>query len=125
MHNIRRTAAEDRVVFIFTGGRKTLRAALLQTDSFFQTKVPATWSLAQVATNRTKIANLRSGNGMRRFSQARKTVPQGRMFFELSERHEGPNSQSALAICNNFIEPADALQIYQARRPREIILHRG
>src|SRR6185369_4493359 len=57
----RRTAAENRVVLVFPGLGVTLVSTLLQALNFFESKVPTTRTLAEIACDSSKISNLRRG----------------------------------------------------------------
>src|SRR5437016_67290 len=124
MNDVRRPTAEDRVILVLACGGITFRAALLQTDNFLQTKIPAARTLAQIATNRTKIPNLRGSNGMRGFSETRKCLKHSRILFQLRERNQRAQAQSAFAVALDLIESAHAFQINHARWPRDVVLHR-
>src|SRR5713226_1662430 len=125
MHNVRWPTTQDRVILVLAGCGVTLRSALLQTHNFFETKVPAARALAEVATNRTKIANLRCSNRMRRFGKTWKIATYHWVLFKLSQRDQRADAQSAFAVCYDPIEPPNTFKINQARRPRDVILHRG
>src|SRR5712692_6098764 len=104
MNNVRWTAAEDRVVLVLARGGVALRAALLQTHDFFQTKIPAARALTKIAADGAEISNLRGGNRMRGFGKAWKTATHHRMLLKLSQRDQRADSQSSFAVCCDPIE---------------------
>jgi hypothetical protein len=62
MHNVRRPAAENRVVAVLAFDREASGAALLKAVELAVAEVPTPRSLAEVAAHRRPLANLRCGS---------------------------------------------------------------
>src|SRR5204863_2052198 len=92
MHDVARTAAEDRVELILAGEREALIAAGLVARKSVAV-VPAPRPLADIAGDRSDVANLRRRHAARRFGQHRviatdDLIPAERVQCDLSaDRH--------------------------------------
>src|SRR5262245_46342899 len=115
MDNMTWTTTDNRVVLVFTGGGVALRTTFLKTDNFFQPKVPAARSLAEIAGNGAKVADLRRGYRVRSLREAGKILNHGRVFYQLRKRNQRADSQT-LRVGLDLIHAAYVFQIYQARR---------
>ena len=83
MNNERWATAEDGVVFVLAGRGVAFGATLFQTDNFFETEIPTTRSLTEVAGDCAEIANLWCGNRMCRLRQTRHVSAHALVFFKI------------------------------------------
>src|SRR5262245_21381860 len=93
MNDVGWSTGDDRVVLILAGSRVTLSATLLQTDHFFQTEVPAAWTLAEIAANSAEVPDLRCRYRVRSFREPWETLTHASVLFEFRQRDEGADRE--------------------------------
>src|SRR5712672_2880389 len=111
MDDIAGAAAKDRMESVLTYDGKACLSAILQAWKPIP-EIPAPRALANVAGQRTDIANLWGRNCFGRFGQHRILTSNQRMSPERVKRDE-PADVHAACRRRHLIEPFDCLQIYK------------
>src|SRR5262249_41012961 len=113
---------EDGVILIFTQWRETTIAALLETNELFVSKVPATRSLVDIASNSTRVPYLRSADLSSRSDDGGILRRNFSILDEIDDLHRGADLHSAIR-CRHDIRFQSILNIDHTIRLVDIILH--
>src|SRR5438132_394471 len=121
MDDVTWAAAEDRMELVLATCGKAHRTAILQAGEAIA-EVPTPWPLANVARERTDIADLRGRYRFGRFGQNGVLISNHRMAGESVQRDETADVHAACPW-NHLVEPLDGLQVDEHIRLDYEIFH--
>src|SRR5690349_20064530 len=123
MHNRAQAIVEYGVILILAFLRVANLAALFAAMNLLIAKIPAPWSLKQIAAGGGHVANLGSGGMTGTISKSSVALSNYRIRIKLRQGHQGADRQSAFLIIDNRIPPHDVADVYKLRRRSEVFFH--
>src|SRR2546423_792552 len=81
--------------------------------------IAAARALKKIPADRPKIANLRRRDRIGRLDQSRKSLPHRGILFELRERDHRAQTQAALVVRRDLIQPLNRLEVHYPRRAHD------
>src|SRR5205085_1689004 len=101
---------DDGVVLILAIDRVALGAAFLETDHLFVAVVPASRTLAEIAADRSEVANLRCPDAVRRFRQRAIALSDSGILDDVGQLYQRSDLE-ALAVGFDRREAGHGLEI--------------
>ncbi len=113
MHDVRRTAAENRVIAVEALGGVAGVATFFEADDVGIAKVPASRALQEIAADRCEITNLRRGGFTRRLRQRGEMRADKRIRRHLMHLHQGAHLETAFAVGFDGVDTFECFEIDQ------------
>src|ERR1019366_5022127 len=110
MHDVARTSAKDRMKLVLARGRKTNVPAILEAREPVA-KIPAPGPLANIARQRSGVANLWRPNFFGGFREYRILFANALIAAQRVQRDQPANLLDAAALRLNLVQPSDGLEI--------------
>ena len=122
VHDERRSAAQDRVIAAVAQGGEADVTALLETRVQGRPVVPAARPLAQVAADRSDVADLRRADAPGRLGDGREIAAHPAVLRHGGQGRERAETQGAVRVEAHVLQLANRLEVDQRLGPGDAVL---